>query len=107
MNRQRPAVAANVPLFNVELDDGRCCERPASVFLILDLVMITFGLEHPIPRMNPSVSGTGHLSHSPSCVRPSSLNWFPFFSTASRLISVTTGLSESEIQELIMLKTFG
>src|SRR5438552_633161 len=106
MNRQRPAVAANVPLFNVELDDGRCCERPASVFLILDLVMITFGLEHPIPHESV---GIGHWtsSHSPSCVRPSSLNWFPFFSIASRLISVTTGLSESEIQELIMLKTFG
>src|SRR5438094_7550115 len=39
-NRQRTAVASNLPIFYVELDSGGRCDRPAAVFLLLDFVVL-------------------------------------------------------------------
>src|SRR5262249_55934680 len=47
-NRGRAAIAANVPFVNLELDRCRRGKRAAAVFLILDFVMVAFGLEHAI-----------------------------------------------------------
>src|SRR4029077_12730932 len=54
-NRHRAAVTANVPLFNLELDCGRCRKRAAAVLLIFYFVMIAFHLEHAVAHESAGI----------------------------------------------------
>src|SRR5438552_11048356 len=53
--RHWAAVAADVPLVNLELDCGRCRKRAAAILLILDFVMVAFRLEHAVAHESAGI----------------------------------------------------
>ena len=74
-------------------------ERGATRWFLFDLMVLN--------RLKPRPSSPAHSIQAPFVLTFEKSNWFRFFTTASKLISVTTGCSVSESQDVTISNSLG